>query len=234
MELTDDTQDFTRSHKRYEKLLAKCESIIETIFKSITSKKLIYLCFPPETVLDFEQELVLMFENIRQNLKGLNKDIVLTGLTESGKLEERLNSLDEVIAISIHKSKVLKDIVDHEGWETDRVQKIMAEEIFDPVLLKTEDFIRNDQYNVLVQSLIPELQQRNEFLQEKVRALEQEVMKNIGILSDKSVKVNQSIIENISKYESTSPEYINSVNQLKRAAITFIENELDFDISAQE
>ncbi|GMM39478.1 hypothetical protein DAHU10_003790 [Hanseniaspora uvarum] len=229
MELIDENQDFTKSHKRYDKLIAKCENIIETIFKSITSKKLIYLCFPPETVMDFEQELVLMFENIRQNLKGLNKDIVLTGLTESAGLEERLNSLDEVIAIAIHKSEILKNIVDQEGWESERVQRIMEEEIFDPVLLNMSDFIRNDQYNVLVHSLIPELQKRNDFLKDKVQALEKEALKNIDILSDKSIKINQSIIDNINKYESSSPEYISSVSQLKKAAVSFIENELDFD-----
>lgn len=233
MELLDENQDFTKSHKRYAKLIEKCENIIETIFRSMTSKKLIYLCFPSETVMNFEQELVLMFENIRQNLKGLNRDIVLTGLTESAGLEERLNSLDEVIAIAIHKSEMLKDVVGKEGWESPRVQRIMEEEIFDPVLLKTSDFVRSDNHHLLVNTLIPELQKRNEFLKEKVHALEEETVKNINILTDKSVKINQSIVESISKYESSSPEYIASVNQLRKAAVSFIENELDFDVPEQ-
>ncbi|KAL6933114.1 uncharacterized protein HGUI_02106 [Hanseniaspora guilliermondii] len=231
MELLDERQDFTRSHKRYRKLIEKCENIIESIFRSITSKKLIYLCFPSETVMNFEEELVLMFENIRQNLKGLNRDIVLTGLTEAAGLEERLNSLDEVIAIAIHKSEMLKDIVDKESWESPRVQRIMEEEIFDPVLMKTSDFSRSDQHHLLVSTLIPELQKRNAFVQDKVRALEEEAIKNINILTDKSMKINQSIVDSISKYESSSPEYIASVNQLRKAAVSFIENELDFDVS---
>lgn len=181
--------------------------------------------------MNFEEELVLMFENIRQNLKGLNRDIVLTGLTEAAGLEERLNSLDEVIAIAIHKSEMLKDIVDKESWESPRVQRIMEEEIFDPVLMKTSDFSRSDQHHLLVSTLIPELQKRNAFVQDKVRALEEEAIKNINILTDKSMKINQSIVDSISKYESSSPEYIASVNQLRKAAVSFIENELDFDVS---
>ncbi|XBW37560.1 hypothetical protein QEN19_003141 [Hanseniaspora menglaensis] len=227
LRLTGQVSDDQKKYKRYRLLLKQCDHTLSNILKKLSSKTIVQDCFPPETFAGYYPDIRDLLIEISDLLRNLVKS-ELADTMIADKLEDRLNGLDEVIAITISKQQQLKSIVETEGWESKNVKSILDEELVNFQEVTTEEIIRFHEY-CNMNNLLGELVKRREFLDEVVAKLENDIVLGVQQINTKNDKMKHMVFENVSKFVDQSGQSSHNVDQMRKSLIEFVQNELNFE-----